>query len=178
VVAHRLGGRRGDRVRLRVVWRGGATTSDDLPISVGRLADRTGAAEMEATVLRLAREQRSDDEIAATLTAQGHRSARGATVLPSTVKAIRLRHRIMIRESQSHPRRVAGYLTIPQLADKLNIPRHWISDRIHNGTIILEKDAATGCYLFPDNLQTLRQMRQLREGKITQMGGGKEQQDA
>jgi DNA invertase Pin-like site-specific DNA recombinase len=178
VVAHRLGGRRGDRVRLRVVWRGGAATSVDLPISVGRLADRTGAAEMEATVLRLAREQHSDDEIAATLTAQGHRSARGATVLPSTVKAIRLRHRIMIRESQSHPRRVAGYLTIPQLADKLNIPRHWISDRIHNGTIVLEKDAATGCYLFPDNLQTLRQMRQLREGKIIQMGGGKEHQDA
>jgi hypothetical protein len=98
--------------------------------------------------------------------------------LPSTVKAIRLRHRIMIRESQSHPRRVAGYLTIPQLADKLNIPRHWISDRIHNGTIVLEKDATSGCYLFPDNPQTLRQMRQLREGKITQMGGRKEHQDA
>jgi DNA invertase Pin-like site-specific DNA recombinase len=178
VVVHRLGGRRGDRVRLRLVWRGGATTAVDLPICVGRLADRTGAAEMEATILRLARAGRSDRDIAATLTAQGHRSARVATVLPSTVTSIRLRHRVMNRASQSHPRRVAGYLTIPQLADKLNISRHWISDRIHNGTIVVEKDAITKCYLFPDNLDTLRQFRELREGKITQLGGGKGHQDA
>jgi hypothetical protein len=178
VVVHRLGGRRGDRIHVRVVWRGGATTTKDLSVSVGRFADRTGAAEMKATILHLAREGRNDAEIAAMLTAQGHRSARGATVLPSTVKGIRLRHRVMNRESQSHPRRVAGYLTIPQLAEKLNIPRHWISDRIHNGTIVVEKDAATRCYLFPDNLKTLRQFRQLLDGKITEMGCRKEHQDA
>ncbi|HLJ93305.1 MAG TPA: recombinase family protein [Gemmataceae bacterium] len=177
-VIHRLGGRRGDRIHVRVVWRGGATTTTDLPVSVGRFADRTGAAQMEATILRLAREGRSDTEIAALLTAQGHRSARGATVLPSTVKGIRLRHRVLNRESQSHPRRVAGYLTIPQLAEKLNIPRHWISDRVHNGTIIVEKDTATRCYLFPDNLETLRQFRKLLDGKITEMGCRKEHQDA
>jgi DNA invertase Pin-like site-specific DNA recombinase len=178
VVVHRLGGRRGDRIHLRVVWRGGATTTVDLAISVGRFADRTGAAEMEATVLRLAREGRSDIEIAATLTGQGHRSARGATVLPSTVKTIRLQHRVLNSASQSHPRHVDGYLTIPQLAEKLKIPRHWISDRIHNGTIVVEKDTATRCYLFPDNLETLRQFRQLLDGTITEMGCRKEHQDA
>ena len=157
---------------------GGATTSVDLPVSVGRFADRTGAAEMEATILHLAHEGRSDTEIAATLTAQGHRSARGATVLPSTVKTIRLRHRVLNCASQSHPRHVEGYLTIPQLAEKLNIPRHWISDRIHNGTIVVDKDPATRCYLFPDNPHTLRQFRQLLEGKITEMGCRKEHQDA
>jgi DNA invertase Pin-like site-specific DNA recombinase len=178
VVIHRLGGRRGDRIHVRVVWRGGATTTTDLAVSVGRFADRTGAAEMEATILRLAREGQSDTEIAALLSAQGHRSARGATALPSTVKGIRLRYRVLNCESQSHPRRVAGYLTIPQLAEKLNVPRHWISDRIHNGTIVVEKDDVTQCYLFPDNLKTLRQFRQLLDGKITVMGCRKEHQDA
>jgi DNA invertase Pin-like site-specific DNA recombinase len=178
VVLHRVGGRRGDRIHVRVVWRGGATTTVDLPVSVGRFANRTGAAEMEATILRLAREGRSDGEIAATLTSQGHRSARGATVLTSTVKTIRLRHRVFHRESQSHPRRVEGYLTIPQLAEKLNVPRHWISDRIHNGTIVAEKDPAAHCYLFPDNPETLRQFRQLLDGKPTDPGGRMEHQDA
>lgn len=178
VVVHRLGGRRGDRIHVRVVWRGGATTTVDLPVSVGRFADRAHATEMEATILRLTREGESDLEIAATLTAQGHRSARGVTVLPSTVKTIRLRHRVFHRDSQSHPRRIKGYLTIPQLAEKLNIPRHWISDRIYNGTIAAAKDTTSKCYLFPDNPQTLRQFRQLMEGQITRLGGGKEHQDA
>lgn len=178
VVVHRLGGRRGDRLHVRVVWRGGATTAVAVPVSVGRFADRTGAAEMEATILRLARKGQSDSDIAATLTSQGHRSPHAAMVLPSTVKIIRLRHRLFQRQCQSHPRRVKGYLTIPQLAEKLNIPRHWISDRIHNGTIVVAKDAKTKCYLFPDNVETLRQFRKLIEGKITRMGGRKEHQDA
>ena len=63
---------------------------------------------MEATILRLAREGHNDSEIAALLTAQGHRSARGATVLVSTVRTIRLRHRLLNRQSQSHPRCVDG----------------------------------------------------------------------
>jgi hypothetical protein len=178
VVVHRLDGRKGDRIRVRVVWRGGATTAVDLSVAVGHFARRTGAAEIEASILRLTREGRSDREIAAQLTALGHRSARGETVLPSTVKAIRLRRRVFNRESQSHPRRVNGYLTIPQLAEKLNVPRHWISDRIHNGTIVAEKDTATKCYLFPDNLDTLRQFRKLLDSKTTEMGGRKEHQDA
>ncbi len=178
VVVHRLGGRRGDRLHVRVVWRGGATTSTAVPVSVGRLADRTGAAEMEATILDLAREGQSDAAIAATLTSHGHRSPHGTVVLPSTVRAVRLRHRLFHRQSQSHPRRVKGYLTIPQLAEKLNVPRHWISDRIHNGTIDAVRDANTRCYLFPDNLDTLRQFKELREGKIAQLGSRKGHQDA
>jgi DNA invertase Pin-like site-specific DNA recombinase len=178
VVVHRLGGRRGDRVHLRVVWRGGAMTTMDLPVSVGRFADRKGATEIEEAILRLARDGQSDTAIAAMLTTQGHRSARGVTVLPSTVRMIRLRHRVLSCKSQSHPRCVEGYLTIPQLAEKLNIQRHWISDRIHNGTIAAKKDPVTHCYLFPDNPDTLRQFRQLTEAETTEMGCRIGHQDA
>jgi DNA invertase Pin-like site-specific DNA recombinase len=178
VVVHRIGGRAGDRVQVRIVWRGGATTGDDVPISVGRFANRTGAAEIEATILQMAKAGRSDAEIADWLTSQNHRSSRASVMLPSTVKTIRLRHRVLIRESQSHPRHAEGYWTIPQLAEKLNIPRHWISDRIYNGTIQVEKDPATRCYLFPANLDTLRQFRQLLGGKIAEMGCRTEHQDA
>ena len=133
-----------------------------VPVSVGRFADRTGAAQMEATVLRLADQGHSDTDIAASLTAQGYRSPHSTMVLPSTVKTIRLRHHLYHCECQSHPRRIQGYLTIPQLAEKLNVSRHWISDRIHNGTIVVAKDTISKCYLFPDNLETLRQFKRLQ----------------
>jgi hypothetical protein len=133
---------------------------------------------METIIVRMAHEGRSDTEIAATLTSQGYRSVRGPGVPPSIVRRIRLRHGVLNRPSQSHPRRIAGYLTIPQMAEKLNVPRHWISDRINNGTIVIEKHPTARCYLFPDNPDVLRQLRELREGKIATMGCRTEYQDA
>jgi hypothetical protein len=132
-----------------VVWRGGATTTIDLAVSVGRFAVAQALPTWRRPSSAWPAKGEPTPKIAAMLTSQGHRSARGATVLPSTVKTIRLRHRVLNCESQSHPRHVAGYLTIPQLAEKLNLPLHWISDRIHDGTIAVEKDPATRCYLFP-----------------------------
>ena len=99
-----------------------------------------------------------------------HRSPRGKVVLESTVKNVRLSHRIFHRASQSHPRRVDGYLTTPQLAEKLGIQCHWIYDRINNRTIAVKKDDSTGSYLFPDKPETIAQFRQLLGGQIDRVG--------
>jgi predicted DNA-binding transcriptional regulator AlpA len=87
-------------------------------------------------------------------------------VLPSTVRGIRLRHRLMITRSQSHPRRVQGFLTLPQIAEQLQVSPHWIYDRINNGTIQVAKDPEWQLYLFPDQPSTLTRFRKLREGKV------------
>ena len=62
-----------------------------------------------------------------------------------------------------------GFLTVPQLADTLRITRHWIYDRIHNGTIAIARDARTGLYLFPDTPDTLAGFRQLRGGEVDRL---------
>lgn len=156
VVMHRTAH---DQVQTRVVWKGGATTSAAVRVTVGKFAWLSGAVEMEATIERMAREGRSDAAIAEHLTSQGHRSPRADTVLPSTVRTIRLSKGILLHSHQSHPRRVPGFLTIPQLAKKLGISWHWIHDRIHNGTIKAKKDATANCYLFPDTSETIAQMQ-------------------
>lgn len=166
VVLHRV---HGDGVRTRLVWCGGATTEADVPVPVGNLAQLSRAEELEDEIVRLARDGLPDDDIAEQLTSRGFRSPKATAVLPSTVKAIRLRHDILIRHSQSHPRRVAGCLTVPQLAKALGISRHWIYDRIHNGTVRVTKDTATGSYLFPDKPETLEEFRQLISGEIRQL---------
>jgi len=150
-----------DQVRARIVWRGGATTTRDLPVPVGALADLTDAAELECQVLALTAAGLTDEAIAEQLTQGGFRSPLRSVVLPSTVRTIRLRQGVLRERRQSHPRRVAGYLTVSQLARVLGVTPHWLYDRIYNGTIPVAKDPATGLYLFPEDAATLAHLRSL-----------------
>ena len=159
---------------MRLVWRGGDASALDIPVAVGSLAALSRHAELEARILELAREGQGDEAIAAALTADGHRSPMRDRVLPSTVRIIRLRHGILLKRSQSHPRRVPGHLTISQLAARLGVSAYWIYDRIHNGTIAITRDERTGLYLFPDAPGTLDQLRKLRAGELDQIAFGTE----
>jgi DNA invertase Pin-like site-specific DNA recombinase len=166
VVAHRSAP---DTLAVRIVWRGGETTSVPLPVTVGALSRLSGGQEMEKKILQLAKKGKSDEEIASLLTEQGHRSPKQSTVLVSTVRIIRLRHRLLRVRSQSHPRRIPGRLTVPQLARTVRVTPHWIYDRIHNGTIEIARDAATKLYLFPDEPRTITLFKQLRAGKLQKL---------
>jgi len=158
VVLHRIAR---DRVQARIVWKGGATTTRDLPVAVGALTDLREAAQLEQHVLELCAAGWTDEAIAQQLTVRGYRSPLRAVLLPSTVRTIRLRHRMLRQRSQSHPRSIPGHLTVPQLARVLGVTPHWLYDRIHNGTIQASKDSATRLYLFPEDPAFLERLRAL-----------------
>jgi hypothetical protein len=166
VVVHRSAP---DTLQVRIVWRGGDTTAAAVRVTVGSLARLSSAEAMEEDVLRRAAAGETDEEIAAILTQQGHRSPRHMAVLPSTVRLLRLRHRLFRKRSQSHPRRIPGCLTVTQVARSLEIKPHWIYDRIHNGTIHVALDPDTGLYLFPDRPRTITLFQQLRAGKLQKL---------
>jgi hypothetical protein len=88
VVIHRTAP---DSVRCRVVWRGGETTDANLSVTVGAFSRLSGSREMEETIVKLARQGKTDEEIAQHLSTQGYLSPRDSSVLPSTVQIIRLR---------------------------------------------------------------------------------------
>jgi hypothetical protein len=155
-----------DQVQARIVWKGGETSILSVPVRVGAWSALQGAAAMEAIILEQSAQGSSDAEIAQHLTAQGYRSPMAAVVLSSTVRILRLKHRIFRQRRQSHPRRIAGSLTVPQLAQALDIPPHWIYDRIHNGTIQISKDPQRKIFLFPDTPEILVQFRQLQAGTL------------
>lgn len=163
VVIHRA---KRDMVHTRVIWKGGDVSTAEVPIPVGSLAELSQAQEMESQIVELSSDGHSDEEIAERLTRAGYCSPLRRVVLPSTVKTIRLRHRIMVTRHQSHPRRIPGHLTVSQLAEKLHLSVHWIYDRIHNGTIQVTKDKQLNLYLFPDRPKTLEQFRKLVGGKL------------
>jgi len=155
--------------QLRIVWRGGETTSQKIPISVRSFADLSGFEEMEQFIIDKSRQGQLDEEIAAQLTALGYRSPHSMTVLPSTVESIRLKHRIFRVPGRSRPRRIPGYLTVPQIAKALDVKVHWVYHHIKMGRIQIQKDASTGLYLFPDGPKTLKMFQKLKTGYVNNL---------
>jgi DNA invertase Pin-like site-specific DNA recombinase len=163
VVVHRT---TQDCVRTRIVWRGGDTTTLDIPVPVGSFADLSAAAEMEAIILDRFRQGQSDTQIAEHLTALGYRSPmRPDRVLASTVRTVRLQHKFFQQRSQSHPRQVPGHLTLPQVARILSVVPHWLYHQINRGRIRIHKDETTGLYLFPDCPDILAGLQDLQAGQ-------------
>jgi len=159
-----------DTVQTRIVWKGGVVSAMELPIAVGSWSELSKSSELEQHILEMHHQGLDDETIAQRLTAQGYRSPLDpGRLLPSTVKGIRLKHRVFVTRSQSHPRRIAGYLTIPQAAAALGISPHWFYDRIKKGMIVINRDQSTGLYLFPDTSQTLDQFRALQAGNLQQL---------
>ncbi len=175
VVVHRLAR---DQMQARIVWKGGETTTLLIPVPIGTFKDLAGAEDMERLILERSAAGILDEAIAQELTDLGHRSPMGLVVLPSTVNGIRLKHGIFQKRSQSHPRRIEGALTISQIAQTLDIDPHWIYDRIHNGTIQVEKDPTTRLFLFPDRSETIEQFKGLRSGQFQNLRFSRGHQDA
>jgi DNA invertase Pin-like site-specific DNA recombinase len=163
VVLHRVAT---DKMCVRVVWRGGQTTTAEVRVPVSSYARLSDCKQIEDTIASLARAGQTDEQIAAVLTANGHRSPSGGVINAGIVKKLRLTKRVLGSPHKSQPRCKPGYLTIPQLADKLKVTRQQIYHRVLDGTIKVQKDESLKCYLFPDKLATLTQLRQLFDGKV------------
>jgi DNA invertase Pin-like site-specific DNA recombinase len=155
-----------DTIRVRIVWRGTDTTSFDVPVVVASITRLSCAQEMERTAVELFGQGRSDEEIAAELTRRGYRSPRELTVIPNTVRTIRLKHGLRRPRPGSRPRRIPGKLTVPQIVKLLNVPLHWVYQRIERGEIELALDPVRKLYLFPDTPGTLAELKKLKAGRI------------
>ena len=140
----------------------------DVPCTVGRLVDLSGFAQREAQIVRLETPGKAAEEIAQLLTAKGFRSSQHPQLLASTVTLMRLRHGRLHRYRGPRPRRVAGAVTVPQIATAVGVKPHWLSHLISRGRIVVQRDEETGLSLLPDSPKTLEAFRQVRDGQITE----------
>ena len=160
---------RRDQMHPRMVWRGGETTTFEVPVAVGALTDLPGVHEMAPQMRVRCAAGTRDDERARQLTQHGDRSPSRPAVVPSTVQGIRRKLGLMPQRSQSHPRRIAGSLTVPQLAEALGITPHWVYHQSKRGTVVIQRDAQTRLSLFPDCPETLEAFGQLRAGHLSEL---------
>jgi DNA invertase Pin-like site-specific DNA recombinase len=162
VVVRREGG---DAAQVRIVWRGGATSTSVVPLPAQSWENLSCTAQVEEAVGRLAGEGKSDQEIAEQLTRQGLRSPRTSGVSVHVVRRVRDRKGLTRPRQQGQPKSVSGYLTVTQLAQRLGVNPNQIYERIYSGRIEVERNPEWKMYLFPDKGRTLTLIRKVLEGK-------------
>jgi hypothetical protein len=152
---------------VRVVWRGGATSEIEVKMRVASVARLTRGDEMEKRVIELARAEMHDDEIAATLTREGHRSPNCADkVLPITVQRIRYRAGLKgLVEQRTRWCHSPDMLSANELADVLKIPVNWLYVQIRQGRLLVDRHAA-GAHIFANKPDVIEAVRKLRNHEI------------
>jgi DNA invertase Pin-like site-specific DNA recombinase len=162
---------RGERdvALVRIVWRGGAVSDLEVKMKVNSVAHLARGAEMRDRVLDLARAGMPDDEIAAVLTGEGHRSPNCAEkVLPITVQRIRLGAGIRVTVQRNRWSHDPGLLSAPELAARLNIPVNWLYVQIRQKRLLIDRQPS-GAHLFPNTLFVMDAVRNLRNHTIRQL---------
>jgi DNA invertase Pin-like site-specific DNA recombinase len=155
---------RGERdvALARVVWRGGAVSEIAVKMRVNAVANLTHGKEMRDRALDLARAGRPDDEIAAVLTAEGHRSPNCADkVLPITVQRLRLGAGIKQTTQRTRWHHNPDRLSPIEMAAKLNIPVNWLYVQIKQNRLLMDRQP-NGAYLFRNTSLVIDAVRSLR----------------
>jgi hypothetical protein len=162
---------RGERdvAQVRIVWRGGAVTELGVKMKVNSVSDLRRGEEMCDRLLDLARGGVPDDEIAAVLTDEGHRSPNCAEkVLPITVQRIRLGAGIKVTAQRNRWSHDASALSAMELAAKLNIPVNWLYVQIRQRRLLIDRQP-TGAYLFQNSPAVMDAIRDLRNHTISHL---------
>jgi hypothetical protein len=124
---------------------------------------------MRDRVLNLARAGILDDEIAATLTAEGHRSPNCADkVLPITVQRIRLAAGIKVATQRNRWNHDANFLSATELAAKLDIPVNWLYVQIRQKRLLMDRQP-NGAYLFQNTPAVIDAVRELRNHIVSHL---------
>lgn len=156
------------QVQLRLVWKGGAVTETQVVLRVAAWSSLPNATEVQAEILRLARNGLSDEWIAFSLSQQGFRSSYVEHLPLGTVTRYRTNQRVPSPISMQS-RAPTGWLTLSQAARRTGIHRNAIMERILQGSLRLPVEEPSRRFLFPDNLEALGELKKLQSQEIGQL---------
>lgn len=152
-----------DQVEVKIIWVSGHFSVGTVVPPIWRQADVGGYAQMVERIRELWLAGTTDIEMAATLTEEGHRSARSDRVSCATVLKIRNQHGWV---SRYHEHRLAemidGMWTIRGLAKELGMKREWFYDRIYTGVLCppdIQRRPPYGNYLIQDHSELIARLR-------------------
>ena len=158
-----------DIALVRIVWRGGAVSDLEVKMTVNAVTSLTRGIEMRDRLLDLARAGMPDDEIAATLTGEGHRSPNCTEkVLPITVQRLRLGAGIKVAAQRNRWTHDPTLLSPPELAARLNIPVNWLYVQLRQKRLLTDRQPS-GAYLFRNTSSVMEAIQNLRNHNISHL---------
>jgi DNA invertase Pin-like site-specific DNA recombinase len=148
-----------DQIQLRIVWVSGCYTDYEAWTPIWRQTDVSSYDQMVERIHQLWQQLYDDEQIAAQLSAEGFHSARAEQVRPDTVMKIRLKHKWYLPiERIRRGEKLKGYLTVSQLADRLDIPLRRAYDLIYQLVIPPDVILRDPVCLIPDEPELLEQL--------------------
>ena len=150
---------RKDEIHLRIVWISGCYTDETVWTPLHHQADVSGYDQMVERIHHLYQQLYDDEQIAAQLSNEGFHSARSKQVRTDTVMKIRLKHKwYMAFERIRRGERLEGYLTMHQLADRLEIPYRRAYALIYQHIISPDEVLREPVYLIRDDVHLLERL--------------------
>ena len=148
-----------DQIRLRIVWISGCYTDYQAWTPIWRQTDVSNCDQMVERIHQLWEQLYDDEHIAAQLSAEGFHSARVERVRADTVMKIRLKHKWYLPfERIRRGERLEGYISVSQLAERLNLPYTRTYRMIYQGIIPQEAILRDPVYLVRDDTELLKQL--------------------
>jgi len=148
-----------DEVDATVVWVSGAMSRLSIRPPVQFTRDLRDYDQMLVRLRTLSEQGYHDREIAAQLTAEGFRSARSPTVLPSLVTRLRREGGIVSVTAQFRSReKLDGCWTTWGLARALHVDRNWLYAKIQQGLLPAHRHPVIGQYLIRDDPEVVKRL--------------------
>jgi hypothetical protein len=148
-----------DEIDAKVVWVSGAMTQLSIRPPVHRIRDLRDYDQLLARLRSLSEQGYHDAQIAAQLTAEGFRSARSPTVLPSLVTRLRHAAGIVSVTAQFRSReKLDGWWATWGLARALHVDRNWLYAKIQDGSLPAHRHPVIGQYLIPNDPEVFKRL--------------------
>lgn len=148
-----------DQIQLRVVWVSGCYTDYEAWTPIWRQKDVSNYDQMVERIRQLWEQLYEDEQIAVQLSAEGFHSARAEQVRADTVMKIRLKHKWYLPfERIRRGERLAGYISVSQLGERLNLPHTRTYRLIYQGFIPEDAIVRDPIYLIRDEPELLERL--------------------
>lgn len=153
-------------VQIRIVWRGGLVSEEEVRVPVRSLQYSPTERQVAERIRQMADAGLDTRQIIQQLNEKGLVPCRGGVFTRSILVMLKQRYGIRSNCGKVRLGGLPGVYTVREMAKKIGIHPSRIYHQIGEGAVAISKNARYGAYLFPRTAQSVDQMKKLMKGEL------------